>query len=520
MQLPPSADPLHALPTDRLPTATLLWLHDTLGTRGDAHSRSAFPPASASAVRSPSAVRSDPVSAYVYDLDVAAGNAARLKAALPSWAAVFYAVKANGYPPVLDALAAGHTIGAGHAVGTGHAVATGQGVDGFEVASVHEITLALDTARRAGRRARIVASGPGKSTPVLAALVETAGTAGSEVTVNVESPGELRRLNHVAGRARRRIPVTLRVNPSRVALAGSVRMGGVASAFGIPEADVPDVLDIARSLLWVDVVGFHVHAVSGNLDTTAHLDYVRWCLGYSVSTAAMHGVDLRIVNVGGGLGVAFEPDRRGERPFDLDAFAAGLRATPVPAGVQVLFEPGRWLVADCGAYAAEVTDVKHSHGTDFVVLRGGIHHFQLPTSWEIVHNFGVVGVDAWPYDFPRPGVVGRPVTVVGELCTPEDTLARDITVDAIRAGDMVVFPMAGAYGYEFAMQGFLGHPPPARVAISQGPGGGFTHVHTSSTHTSSTHTSSTHTSSTHTGSTHTSSTHTGSSHTTSTRSTQ
>ncbi len=517
MQLPPSADPLHALSTDRLPAATLRWLHDTLGTHGNAHSRSVFPSAPPSG--SPSAVRSDPVSAYVYDLDVAAGNAARLKATLPPWAAVFYAVKANGYPPILDALVAGHALSTGHTIGAGH------GVDGFEVASVHEIALALDTARRAGRPARIVASGPGKSIPVLAALVGAASTAGTEVTVNVESPGELRRLNHVAGRAGRRIPVALRVNPSRVALAGSVRMGGVASAFGIPEADVPDVLDIARSLPWVDVVGFHVHAVSGNLDPAAHLDYVRWCLGYSVSTAAVHGVDLRIVNVGGGLGVAFEPDRRGERPFDLDAFAAGLRATPVPAGVRVLFEPGRWLVADCGTYAAEVIDVKHSHGTDFVVLRGGIHHFQLPASWEIVHNFGVVGVDAWPYDFPRPGVAGRPVTVVGELCTPEDTLARDITVDAVRAGDVVVFPMAGAYGYEFAMQGFLGHPPPVRVAISQDPGGGFTHVHTSSTHTISTHTGSTHTGSTHTSSTHTSSTYTsstrtGTSHTTSTRSTR
>ncbi len=153
-----------------------------------------------------------------------------------------------------------------------------------------------------------------------------------------------------------------------------------------------------------------------------------------------------------------------------------------------------------------------------------------------MHNFGVVAVDDWPYDFPRPDVAGRPVTVVGELCTPEDTLARDITVDAVRAGDIVVFPMAGAYGYEFAMQGFLGHPPPVRVAVSRDSGGGFTHVHTSSTHhtgstrhgpahggstytVSSTHTSSTstgsaHTSSTHTSSTHTSSTHTGGSHST------
>jgi diaminopimelate decarboxylase len=57
------------------------------------------------------------------------------------------------------------------------------------------------------------------------------------------------------------------------------------------------------------------------------------------------------------------------------------------------------------------------------------------------------------------------VTVVGELCTPEDTLARDMKVERIRAGDVVIFPMAGSYGYEFAMPAFLGHPPATRRAV-------------------------------------------------------
>ena len=60
--------------------------------------------------------------------------------------------------------------------------------------------------------------------------------------------------------------------------------------------------------------------------------------------------------------------------------------------------------------------------------------------------------------FARPEVCDLPVTVVGELCTPEDTLARDVKVGRLRVGDVVVFPMAGSYGYEFAMPEFLGHP--------------------------------------------------------------
>ena len=367
--------------------------------------------------------------AYVYDLDVAAGRARRLREALPGWAEVFYAVKANAFPPILDALAA-------------H-------VDGFEVSSSREAELAARTGRP------MVASGPGKSDAVLATLVRL----GAQL-VNAESVLELRRLSRLASTTGRRIAVALRVNPARVPLSGSLQMGGSATAFGIVEAEIPRALAAARALPALDVVGFHIHAVSNNLDAAGHVAYVRWCLDWAVRTAHEHQVDLRVVDVGGGLGVPFE----GEPPFDLDRFACGLDALRPPTGVRVLFEPGRWLVTDCGVYAAEVVDVKRAYGTTFAVVRGGINHFQLPTSWDIVHNFTVLPVEGWTYGAPRPEVRG-PVTVVGELCTPEDTLARDVVVDRVRPGDLIVFPNAGSYGWEFAMHAFLAHPVAKRVAV-------------------------------------------------------
>ncbi|CAJ65043.1 MULTISPECIES: alanine racemase [Frankia] len=467
MDLPPSAAPLHALPAGRLPLAVLAAVRDR--------------PAGAAEF-----------SAYLYDPTVAARNAAALRGCLPGWAELCFAVKANGFPPVLDALLRGaaaagtpadiqladiraHGPGAGGgpdpSVGPGASggpdprVCGHGGVDGFEVSSVGETRLALAAYGRVApaRSPYLVASGPAKSSTLLTALVE----AGVSI-VNVESPGELRRLEAVAARFGRRVTVAVRVNPARVALAGSLQMGGRPSAFGVPESEVPAVLDLARRLPHLDVAGFHVHAVSGNLDAAAHLDYVRWCLEFAERTAADAGIDLRVVDVGGGLGVPFEPDRRGERPFDLDRFGEGLARLPVPPGVRMIIEPGRLLVADCGWYAAEVIDVKRSYGTDFVVLRGGIHHFALPTSWEIVHNFAVVaGPTSTAAEDKGVDTAGRPVTVVGELCTPEDTLARDITVGPVRPGDVVVFPMAGAYGYEFALADFLGHPRPARVVLGE-----------------------------------------------------
>lgn len=381
-----------------------------------------------------------PANAYLYDPTVAGSQAAHLRSVLPSWVDVFYAVKANSFPPVVDALAAV--------------------VDGFEVASVAEARQTCDAAARAGRAYRAVASGPGKHEALLRALIDD----GIEI-VNVESRLELERVAMIGRERGVPVRVALRVNPEHVDVSGALAMGGRATPFGIPEADVPAVLERARRDPGVEVIGFHVHAVSGNLDAVAHVSYVRWCLEWSAATAAAAGVELRSVDAGGGLGVAFG----GGGSFDVDAFARGVHDLRPPDGCRLVIEPGRWLVADCGWYVAEVVDVKYARGTWFAVVRGGINHFMLPASWDIIHRFAVVpvdegwdGHDGWVH---RPEVIGD-VTVVGELCTPEDVLARDVHVERLRAGDVLVFPQAGSYGWEFALHRFLQHPLPPRIDLS------------------------------------------------------
>ncbi|WP_329146500.1 alanine racemase [Streptomyces niveus] len=416
VQFPPSAAPLAAHPVDVLPAPVRARLLEL--ARG-----------------------AEPVSAYVYDGAVAAARARELRAALPEWAAVYYAVKANSYPGIVRALA--------------------PHVDGFEVASVHELELSLEQLeqKESGETPAIVAAGPAKSVPVLTALVRARVEA-----INAESLLELHRVSRIAVAEGVTARVALRVNPADIPISGSLHMGGAPSQFGVAEPDVPDVLRAARELPGLDIVGFHIHAASNNLDADTHAAYLRWCVEWSVATAAATGIELRHVDIGGGIGVAFE----GETPFDMARFGELAALVEPPVGVKVVLEPGRFLVADCGWYAAEVTDVKASYGEWFAVLRGGINHFQLPTSWDIVHNVAVLPVDAWEAgeECPRPVAERTRVTVVGELCTPEDTLLRDVFVERVRAGDLVVFPNAGSYGWEFAMHSFLGHPVAGRHLLA------------------------------------------------------
>jgi diaminopimelate decarboxylase len=359
----------------------------------------------------------------VYDTGALRERGLAVREALPPDARLLYAVKANSHPDVVAALAAT--------------------VDGLEVASGGELALAL----AAGAR-HVAFGGPAKTDEELRAAV----TAGA--TVNVESPHELRRLSLAADG--RTVRVALRVNRAGgVALPGSHQMAGTATPFGIDEAQLPAAAELAARLPGIELVGLHLHAVSNNLDAAAHARFVRDALAWSATS----GVPVSSVNVGGGFGV----DYTGTDRFDLAALRAGLAG--LPDRPRLVFEIGRYLAAGAGWYAAEVIDLKHTHGRWFAVLRGGTHHFRLPAAWGYSHPFQVLPVDAWDYPFERPAVTGVAVDATGELCTPRDVLTRGQRVHALRVGDVLVFGNAGAYGWDISHHEFLRHPYPQMIII-------------------------------------------------------
>jgi diaminopimelate decarboxylase len=371
-----------------------------------------------------------PVCAYLYDRATLSRRGAELSSALPPGTLVLYAVKANGDPEVVRTVSST--------------------VDGLEVASGGELDLAADAA--------IVAfSGPAKTDAELASALRAGAL------INVESALELRRLALAAAGAVTPARVLLRVNRLGGTPTGTHRMTGVPSQFGIDEAQLEEVAALASRLRGIRIVGFHLHAVSNNLDATEHAAYIVEAVRWSVRTAArLSSVDLEYVNVGGGFGI----DYVGHARFDLDALSDGLADVPLLLGdARLIVEPGRYLAAEAGWYAAQVLDLKRTHGRWYAVLRGGTHHFRLPAAWGYSHPFQVVSVEHWPYPFARPEVRDVPVDVVGELCTPRDVLARDAPVSRLRVGDVLLFGKAGAYGWEVSHHDFLRHPYPQIVML-------------------------------------------------------
>jgi 2-[(L-alanin-3-ylcarbamoyl)methyl]-2-hydroxybutanedioate decarboxylase len=384
----------------------------------------------------------EPVCAYVYDLDGLRAHAAAAVAALPERCELYYALKANSERPIIEALAAT--------------------VAGFEVGSAGEI----DLVRAGAPAAPIVFGGPGKTDGALAAAARHGVGA-----VHVESLHELRRAEHVAAGLGITLPVALRVNLAGPLPVATLSMAGRPTQFGIDEADVPDAVGLARRCAHLDLVGFHFHCLSNHHDAAAHAALVSRYLQRAREWASGADLPELVVNAGGGIGVDYAAL---DRPFDWSGFCGALAgvidAEPAVPPVRLRFECGRYLAAAFGAYVTEVLDVKTTHGRCFAVVRGGTHHFRLPASWGHSHPFTVVPVEEWRYPFERPRVRSGPVTVAGELCSPKDVLARDVPIGELRAGDLLWFHHAGAYGWSISHHDFLSHPHPRRVYLGASAG--------------------------------------------------
>lgn len=361
---------------------------------------------------------------YIYDTRVARTRSTALKQALPG-ATVLYAMKANGHPAMVRAFA--------------------ETCDGVDVASEGELSLALEAGAR-----RLVLSGPGKTASFLGMGLQAGAI------VNVESMTELYRIASLNMPA----SVNLRVNRAHALLPESTHaMTGKPTQFGIDDSSLGAAVTLAKSVPGLTLLGWHLHAVSGNMDVKAHNAFIADALEWSVSAAAWFGIELRQVNLGGGFGI----DYQGSGVFD-----PGLLVIDPPSGVEVVVEPGRWLAAEAGWYEVEVVDLKRNHGRWFAIVRGGMHHFRHPVAHRDKYNhpFTVVPRDEWSHSWPRPVVNDVTIDVAGELCTPNDVLTRGQYVSRLRVGDVLRYAKAGAYGWEISPYQYLRHPSPEFVILS------------------------------------------------------
>jgi diaminopimelate decarboxylase len=295
---------------------------------------------------------------------------------------------------------------------------------------------------------RIVFSGVGKSRDEMVHALD-AGIA----QFNVESVPELILLGEVAAARRLRAPVALRVNPDVGAdTHDKISTGRRHDKFGIAYDQAPEVYEMARRLAGIELVGLHLHIGSQIMSLApfeaAYRRGIELVRALGAAGIALHRLDL-----GGGFGVAY----RAEPPLDLGAYAALIRRLTAGLEAELVFEPGRYLVADAGVLLSRVLYVKDGGERPCVILDAGMNNLLRPALYDAYH--AILPVAQAPV-----GVPGVVVDVVGPICESTDVFARARDLPPLHAGDLVVFTGAGAYGAVMASD-YNSRPRAAEVLV-------------------------------------------------------
>jgi len=318
---------------------------------------------------------------------------------------VCFAVKANSNLGVLNVLA---RLGAG-----------------FDIVSRGELERVLAAG---GEPGRIVFSGVGKTRDDMRRALEV-----GVHCFNVESTDELERLQQVAAELGMKAPVSLRVNPD--VDAGThpyISTGLRENKFGIDIDNAEAVYARAAELPNLEVVGVDCHIGSQLTSLPPFLDALDRLLAL-IDRLATRGIQIRHLDLGGGLGVRY----RDEQPPLAGDYIQAVRQRIEGRGLALVFEPGRSIVANAGVLLTQVEYLKHTEHKDFAIVDAAMNDLIRPALYQAWMN--VIAVQ------PHEGDTRR-YDIVGPICETGDFLAKDREL-ALVEGDLLAVCSAGAYGF-------------------------------------------------------------------------
>ena len=370
---------------------------------------------------------------YLYDLEQFRLKINKLRKHLFPQSGLFFSMKANPLPKFCDIAYRGRC--------------------GVEIASAGELSLSLS----AGVKPEdIIFTGPGKTERELEQAIE----AGIFI-VNAESIQEIRKIQKIAKKKERVVPIALRINPHERKGSGKVQMSGIASQFGIEEEDLTEPLfEEILSMPNISLCGIHVYMGTSILKAEEICENTEYAIQLGLRLANTYSFELTYLNAGGGFGIPYFPK---ERELDMKELDSGMKQLGTTyksqlTGTRVYFESGRYLLAECGVFLIRVLYRKKSKGNCYLVCDGGanFHAASAFLGRFVRGNFPmyVLGKSGEEQEF----------YVTGPSCTPTDLIGQKVRLPKnTKEGDIIVIEKSGAYGLTYSPYGFLSHSLPMEI---------------------------------------------------------
>lgn len=272
------------------------------------------------------------------------------------------------------------------------------------------------------------------------------------VNVNIDSLSNLEKFGKKYGHD---YPVGIRLRPNIMA-GGNLKIstGHEKSKFGIPIEQLDQILALVKTTN-LHIAGLHVHTGSEIKDVEVFMKVAD--IFYDL---VPHFPEVRFLDLGGGFKV---PYKEGEAGTDVPLLGQKVAEVMQKLSAtyhrqfEVWFEPGKFIVSECGYFITEVNVLKQNGNTVFAGVNSGFNHLIRPMFYEAYHRIENIS---------NPDALKHPYTVVGNICET-DTFATDRPLAEIREGDRLVFYNAGAYGFEMGSN-YNSRYKPAQVLVIEG----------------------------------------------------
>jgi diaminopimelate decarboxylase len=321
---------------------------------------------------------------------------------------------------------------------------------GFDIVSGGELerVLAVNTAAAA----RVVFSGVGKTAPEIDLALRS-----GILVFNIESEGELDLLTERTTKLRKRARIALRVNPDVFAETHPYISTGLREhKFGIDIQRARAVYRRAAKSRAVEPAGVSVH-IGSQIRTADPFGAAASRVAALIRQLRHDGLPIRYLDAGGGLGIEYHANLPFHPEEKMQQYAAALRqAVDGLDNLQLLLEPGRFLVAQAGALLTRVLYVKKNGTKNFVILDAAMNDLIRPALYQAHHEIVPVA--------PRRPSRTMVADIVGPVCETGDFFARDRELPVVHPGDLVAILDAGAYGQSLASN-YNSRPRPAEVLV-------------------------------------------------------
>ncbi|SRR6056297_1366941 len=335
---------------------------------------------------------------------------------------------------------------------------------GSDSASLAEVVMGKDYGLS---KEKIYYSAPGKSAVDIRKAMDIS-------VVVADSINEILKIQEIAKEKGIVEEIGIRANPDF----GFYTKEGMASKFGIDEKILFENAALFKRLKNVKIIGIHIHLLCQELKADVLENYYINILALSDRIQKELGCELKFVNLGSGIGTDY---RQGDKPLDtvtLGKATEGLveMFNEKMPETKILLESGRFVVTKCGVYVTKVLDRKQSYGKTFVILNNTLNGFMRPSIAQFILSYSsdknprgceplFSGKDSYDFIALKDAAEQETVTLVGNLCTSADVIAKDILMPKLECGDVVVITNAGSYAAVLSPMQFSSQTPPAELFL-------------------------------------------------------